>query len=58
MGVSKSTIINSLESLAKQANKHPIGSPQRKQLDKRIDSLLIRLDEAKKTTKTKKTKPV
>jgi len=51
--MSKSTIINSLESLAKQANKLPVGSPQRKILDKRIDSLLIRLDQAKKTTKKK-----
>ena len=56
MSASKSTIINSLESLAKQANKHPLGSPQREQLNKRIDSLLIRLDQVKKPTKKKKTK--
>ena len=51
----KATLINKLERAAKEANRHPLGSPQRTKLDKSIDSMLIKLDQVKKPTKKTKT---
>jgi len=52
----KAKLIKDLEAAAKDANRHPLGSKQRTMLDKRIDSMLIKLDQVKKPTKKRKTK--